>query len=259
MMLCIASGCGRREFALLSDSAMSSDALITFCRAAVAPHDEDGDGIDDACDLCPQLADPAQADSDGDKIGDGCDPAPAAAKQRFVFFDPFTDPTVANWDKTTDSMWAPDVLELSGFPTLVTAQRDSNVDITVEGEIKFVGLPRRQFYIGSADVVSKILWYGEVIDFGDNNELMQVMRGNGQTFTQFASTPAPAVFSVAPFRMTFSIRERGRIAVAGRFAGQTFAAEGVADDYSNTEKQIFIYSGNLNLRLRSVFIVATDL
>lgn len=37
--------------------------------------DEDGDGIGDACDLCPQLVE-STTDMDGDGIGDACDPDP---------------------------------------------------------------------------------------------------------------------------------------------------------------------------------------
>jgi len=36
--------------------------------------DSDGDGVCDALDDCPTVADPDQADSDGDTIGDACDP-----------------------------------------------------------------------------------------------------------------------------------------------------------------------------------------
>ena len=52
-------------------------------------HDEDGDLIGDVCDPCPHLPG-AAADGDGDGVGDACDPQPAIAKQRIVFFDPFT-------------------------------------------------------------------------------------------------------------------------------------------------------------------------
>lgn len=43
--------------------------------AACAPDDpdDDGDGICNALDLCPFVADPAQADGDGDGVGDVCD------------------------------------------------------------------------------------------------------------------------------------------------------------------------------------------
>jgi hypothetical protein len=53
-------------------------------------HDEDADGIDDACDVCPQIANLAQADRDGDRVGDECDPDPDEARDTLVFFDPFT-------------------------------------------------------------------------------------------------------------------------------------------------------------------------
>ncbi|MFN7956147.1 MAG: thrombospondin type 3 repeat-containing protein [bacterium] len=36
--------------------------------------DGDGDGLPDACDNCPALANPDQSDTDGDGLGNGCDP-----------------------------------------------------------------------------------------------------------------------------------------------------------------------------------------
>src|SRR5207244_3414934 len=41
--------------------------------------DTDADGIPDAADDCPMVADPDQRDTDGDGAGDACDPCPADA------------------------------------------------------------------------------------------------------------------------------------------------------------------------------------
>jgi hypothetical protein len=71
-----------------------TDAFV--CVAGGTSHDEDGDGIRDACDVCPHIADPGQADMDGDRVGDACDPEPMIARQSIVFFDGF---------ETLDSAW----------------------------------------------------------------------------------------------------------------------------------------------------------
>jgi hypothetical protein len=44
----------------------------TFALAGVAP-DADGDGVPDAEDVCPDVADPDQSDGDLDGVGDACD------------------------------------------------------------------------------------------------------------------------------------------------------------------------------------------
>ena len=80
-----AAACGRLQFTELPGAA-AADAP----GCAPIGHDEDGDGVDDACDVCPHRPDPDQADRDGDGVGDACDPAPDVARQRLVVFDPFT-------------------------------------------------------------------------------------------------------------------------------------------------------------------------
>lgn len=49
----------------------------TACTTTVV--DSDSDGIPDARDNCPKLANPDQKDTDGDGIGDACDNCPQAA------------------------------------------------------------------------------------------------------------------------------------------------------------------------------------
>lgn len=75
------AGCGRFGF-----DPLERDAAVVCTPVG---HDEDADGIDDACDLCPYVADLDQPDLDGDRVGDGCDPHPGEPRDRFVMFDPF--------------------------------------------------------------------------------------------------------------------------------------------------------------------------
>jgi len=96
-LVCIDQVCHERGYVPRTDAA-ASDAFVPAADAAVSSdasqtcsdlHDEDGDGIGDACEPCPHLAG-TSADGDGDGVGDASDPQPAVAKQRIAFFDPFT-------------------------------------------------------------------------------------------------------------------------------------------------------------------------
>jgi hypothetical protein len=53
-------------------------AELSYCLTCPAG-DDDGDGICNTTDRCPQKADPGQEDADGDGVGDACDACPADA------------------------------------------------------------------------------------------------------------------------------------------------------------------------------------
>jgi hypothetical protein len=87
----------------------------------ITANDSDGDGIDNAVDNCPDVANPDQANEDGDKFGDacdpcpveandtpndpdgdgvadGCDPHPTVAGDKIVVFEGFANGIPSNWD-----------------------------------------------------------------------------------------------------------------------------------------------------------------
>jgi hypothetical protein len=103
----VLAGCGRLGFgaaAATGDGAATADSGDAAADAGCAPvgHDEDGDGIDDACDVCPQIADPAQADTDGDGVGDACDPNPTTPTEHLVAFESMTA-YPADWGVSADA------------------------------------------------------------------------------------------------------------------------------------------------------------
>lgn len=65
------------------DVAETCSGASAACPPDGGAEDTDGDGTCDAQDVCPSVADPAQADGDGDGRGDACDPC-TNAPPRFV-------------------------------------------------------------------------------------------------------------------------------------------------------------------------------
>jgi hypothetical protein len=116
--LLVTVGCGRWGFGAGGSNvdAAALDDVVGMPDAAnctTINHDEDGDGIDDACDRCPHVADNSD-DGDNDGVGDACDPQPLIAKQRIAFFDSFATMR-AEWDGVSNMTIAQDGLRASSM------------------------------------------------------------------------------------------------------------------------------------------------
>jgi hypothetical protein len=151
-----AIGCGRVAFDERADA--------TSCATAIG-HDEDGDGIDDACDVCPQLVDD-QLDTDGDGVGDACDLA-ATAEQR-LFFDPMTGAS-PRWMYDSQATFVADSLMMPAVGRTSIIYLADGTDRTL-GEagvlVKAGGAGARQVAIHIGDLGAASNYYCEAYDSG---------------------------------------------------------------------------------------------
>lgn len=181
MAFVLLSACGRIHFDGVDDAAT----------AVCAPsfHDEDGDGIDDACDVCPHVPDLAQPDLDGDRVGDACDPEPSIARQRIVLFDPFTTLDAA-WVRSADESVTGDELVLpAGLATPRSVYRPLTTthDTFVAGfQIGPPSAASHLFAVMTAQGTAPLL-YCELFDDGTHTLMFTYF--DGLTFTHPGFTP----------------------------------------------------------------------
>ncbi|HEY4182414.1 MAG TPA: hypothetical protein VGM90_36535 [Kofleriaceae bacterium] len=128
------AACGRLDFAAPRDAGVGLDVAV----CASGTHDEDGDGIADNCDVCPQDADPGQADGDSDGVGDACDPNPTTPGDSIAFFDPFTAQDPA-WDlNLTTPTWAGDFVDANALGDVINLDRNltaANWTLSIRGRV----------------------------------------------------------------------------------------------------------------------------
>jgi hypothetical protein len=137
------------------DASTTSDAGVS-CAMTAEPHDEDGDGIFDACDNCPAIANADQADtteeklhSFPDRVGDACDPRAGVGGDVLETFYSFaSDTQAASWTGAgfsisddalhadTTATWSRNA-NLTGDGLYVLAQV-SSISLNTDGEFTIV-------------------------------------------------------------------------------------------------------------------------
>ena len=114
-------------------------------------HDEDGDGFEDRCDMCPGVPNPDQADTleaIPDGVGDACDPSPSVTGDRLALFITFEEPNAfddwsvvtGNWAVANGSLVHADP-DASSQGSITLVESLPAVPLAIETKLVFDALP----------------------------------------------------------------------------------------------------------------------
>jgi hypothetical protein len=189
LLVVLATGCGRLAFDPTEDGGGGDDASVCVPMG----HDEDRDTVDDACDVCPHLADPGQQDVDGDRVGDACDPEPSIARQRIAYFDPFTSARPEWSTSGAAPTYDGEDLHFDTVPVgvLVSLDRVPGTDIIRFGaRMGDGGMSSRQLTVGAYQDMSHY-YYCELYDGGVMTKLGFTYTLDGINFVSVNETTVP--------------------------------------------------------------------
>jgi len=197
VLIALLTGCGRLAFDATGDANRSDG---TSC--IPIGHDEDGDTIDDACDVCPQRTDNG-LDSDGDGVGDECDVSPL--RQTRVLFDPFTSQR-SEWSSVLGTYTGDAVRfdSLVGGTGAALAAPPGRETFELTGDLVFADASMAQVLlaIGEAQPATAS-YYCELLDEGSSVVLQFTYTLDGSTFMNIATAPLPGRFDSGPFRIVY--------------------------------------------------------
>ena len=248
-VLVLVSACGRIAFDGRDDAHVCS---------VTSGHDEDGDGIDDLCDVCPHLADVEQRDSDGDRVGDACDPEPAVARQSIQLFDSFATQDAA-WTQLGPSTFMPDelVMNVAGASASVRRSFAHAHDTIVVGAVAGTAAPGQHLFAimfrRSADAA---LYYCEIFD-DDTMALVKYTYtfGMGMPFMTAGFAPMPDRLSGGSGRLSYEI-DATTVRCSANWQGNETPMSGARPAIMGDE--LAIYAENINIHFLYLIQIRTE-
>ncbi len=250
------AGCGRFGFdGRATDDGATGDVgrdTAVVCAAPVG-HDEDRDGVDDACDVCPHLSDD-QADGDGDRVGDACDPEPTVPRQRIVMFDPFL--SLARWSKSSDESVDNDaavLLSSTGTKALFQPYIPQNDLFEIGADTAAIGPATQSLFMINLDS-GTANYYCEMYD--DGTPLLQFTYTlDGVTYVHPGFQDAAHSVATNSGRLQMQ-RSATKVACSAVWGGEPLQAGGPTPGIdANT---LVIYAQNVDVRVRYMVQIRTE-
>jgi len=257
-VLLLLAGCGRLGFedvAAIGGDAAVDVAPDTSAVCVAVGHDEDGDGVDDACDVCPHVFGMDQQDTDGDRVGDACDPQPLIPRQRIVLFDSFSD--LSHWTRTSNEVALGGVAVLNGS-TGVRALTRPYTPMTDQFEIGVattnLGPASQSLVMINLDTGSSGNYFCEIYD--DGAALLQYTYTlDGSTFLHPGSTPAAHRLAQADGRLQLE-RDATNVRCQTRWSGELLTVGGATPAIAaNT---LVLYAENVDVRIQYFIQIRTE-
>jgi hypothetical protein len=250
------SGCGRVSFDASGDSGNDAGADAFVCTTSVG-HDEDGDGIDDGCDLCPLDPSSANGDTDSDGIGDLCDPEPSNNRQRLLLFESFVSRD-ARW--TTDDGYITDAARLGiAGGNLYLSVPINDVDVYVRAVVNTVHPTNQNHFYVAVERTDTTQWYSEILeDPGGTERRFSLMYYNG-AFDQHANQNLATAFAPGPLYMKLSVRTATRMVTGTAELGvlSPMATGTYTLDISDGDL-LHLFCGGMQIDVTAVMLVETQ-
>jgi hypothetical protein len=228
LVLTCTLACGRIGFRSYNSSPYDSSAYDSSTPCVPVGHDEDGDGIDDACDVCPHIFNPDQADSDGDRVGDVCDPHVDQPVDHIALFDPFTS-MLPIWTFNGTSTYTGDAISVqavggywAGIPAIPAPTNDA---YAIGGHFTQLGSSSNQVSLQIAPGgTSPADYYCELNGSPGSEALKLTFTYNGTSYMFYGTVPVPTLAG-ADVTMEYQ-QEQGVLGCTATVSGMSGSATG---------------------------------